>query len=513
MAGAALLATLPSAVRAESLADAVVKAYRTNPTLAANRYDVRQADEGVAQAQAELRPTVDLQANLDFDHSVLGRPSRSPFNPTVSNSNSERTVLTVNQPLYTGGRATADRVGAIATVSAQRAALRGAEGDLLLAVITDYVDVRRYAAELEVWRGSVLELERIEKEIEARQQAGELTLTDVAQARNQLGQAREQAVATEEALESARADYEAVVGHAPGTLDPEPSLPRLPGSADQAFIDAAQESPELSRSLYIERASRADIASARAAGAGTVSLRGTGTLNGEAFPYRYANQDRALTGSVVFSIPLSAGGRIASQVRQAEDRNAQDRVRIEAARRQLMRDVTNAWNAMVTADRAAILIGNRRATAMIQLEGMLAEYRVGLRTTFDVLYAQQSLRDSQVSLLSAERERYVSAATLLRRTGSLEVARLTSGVPRYDPAPHLSRVEKIGATPWDGAVAAVDGVLPVRGRTPAIRQPDVSTAPRILPASPPPPDRSLARAAPTTPVLGTVGSPAPGTRP
>jgi outer membrane protein len=45
-------------VSAETLRDALVSAYRTNPNLMINRAALKDLDEGVAQARAGLRPTL-----------------------------------------------------------------------------------------------------------------------------------------------------------------------------------------------------------------------------------------------------------------------------------------------------------------------------------------------------------------------------------------------------------------------------------------------------------------------
>lgn len=52
-------AMLSSGVAAETLTDALVRAYNTNPTLEISRAALRAADEEVPQARAGLRPNVD----------------------------------------------------------------------------------------------------------------------------------------------------------------------------------------------------------------------------------------------------------------------------------------------------------------------------------------------------------------------------------------------------------------------------------------------------------------------
>lgn len=504
------LAFLSVPASAETLADAIALAYRTNPTLESSRYDLRATDEGLVQARSQLRPSAELDVTGTYARTVEGRATQraNPFGPEAFDRNSNQAEVVLNQPIYMGGRATAARQSAIATIRSGRETLRGTEGDLLLAVITAYVDVRRYSDALGVWRASVAELEKLTKEIEARKVAGELTLTDVAQAQAQLSIARQQVVATDQALEGARADYAALVGRDPGDLADEPLLPNLPHRVEDAFELAERQNPELQRAVFTEEASRADIVAAKAQGRPTLSVRGTAALDGEAVPYHLHDQDQTYTGAVVLTVPLTAGGLIASQIRQARDRNGSDRFKIEATRREVDRNVALAWNQMVTAEQEASLQDEQRRFAETQLDGMINEYRVGLRSTFDVLYAQQQLRDAEVTLLGSERDRYVSEATLLRQTGLLEARAIMTGVQLHDPAKHLRDIEHKNAVPWEALFAALDRAAAPSARQRVLEQPGISgEKPAVAPARKTPAQRMLSRSLPNVPIAGTVGRP------
>jgi outer membrane protein len=510
LAASAVLFVATAPAGAETLADAIAFAYRTNPTIESGRYDLRATDENLVQARSQLRPSGELDVTGSYARTVEGRATQrsNPFSPAAFNRNSNQAEVVLTQPIYTGGRATAARQSAVAAIRAGRETLRGTEGDLLLSVLTAYVDVRRYGAALGVWEASVDELDKITKEVEARKVAGELTLTDVAQAQAQLSVARQQVVATEQALEGARADYAALVGRGPGDLAEEPALPNIPHRVEDAFDLAERQNPELARAVFTEQASRADIVAAKAQGRPTLALRGTAGLSGEAVPYRLHDQDQDYAGSVVLTVPLTAGGLVASQIRQARDRNGSDRFKIEATRREVDRDVSLAWNQMVTAEQESNLQDEQKQFAATQLDGMINEYRVGLRSTFDVLYAQQQLRDAEVALLGSQRDRYVSEATLLRQTGLLEARAIMTGVQLHDPAKHLRDIEHKNAVPWDVLFAALDKAGAPRARQRMLQQPRVSgETPALAPARPTPVHRALSRSLPVVPIAGTVGRP------
>lgn len=508
---AALVLMCAGSASAETLADAIAFAYRSNPTLQSSRYDLRAADETIVQARSELRPTAELDVTGSYTRTVDGRTTSAAnfFSPEASGQNSNQAQLAVEQPIYTGGRATADRRVAEANIRTQREVLRGAEGDLLLGVITAYVGVRCYQATLVSWQDNVSALERLVKEIQARQVAGELTRTDIAQAQDQLQIAREEVVATEQQLESSRTDYAALVGRNAGDLAEEPPLPQLPHDADSAYDLAERQSPELEQARYTEVASREEVAVAKSAGRPTMALRGTATLSGEAVPYRLRDQDQGFVGSVVLSMPLSEGGRVASQVRQAQDEDDSNRLKIEAERRTIDRAVSDAWNQMVASQRTLALVEAQRMAATTQLDGMINEYRVGLRSTFDVLYAEQQLTQAEVALFGAQRDRYVAQATVLRETGLLEAEAIMTGVPLYDPASHLRQVENRNALPWDKVISAIDHVAMPGTRQKMLQQPATGQQkPAIANVGSSEPDTpNFSHTLPTTPIPGTVGRP------
>ena len=81
LAASALALALASPVDAETLAEAVALAYRTNPTLESSRYDLQATDEGLVQARSQLRPSGDLVVTGTYARTVEGRTTQrsNPF--------------------------------------------------------------------------------------------------------------------------------------------------------------------------------------------------------------------------------------------------------------------------------------------------------------------------------------------------------------------------------------------------------------------------------------------------
>lgn len=501
----------------DDLASAIADAIMSNPGLAARRYDLRATDDEIGIALSGLRPTAQLQVSGVYDYIIpgtitqAGRPISDRLNDPHIQRNNLSTQLVIDQPLTTGGRVQGATRVAVAGSAAGREALRGAEGDLLVELIAAYSDVRRDKKSLFIRQKNVRVLQSTRDEVVARRDAGELTRTDIAQAETQLQAAWVQLHAAEGQLESSRAAFVAIVGREPGNLAAEPDLPNLPKSADEAFAIAEYANPDLAAAMATERASRARIAAAYAEGEPALSVQGLAGTGGPGVPFDRREHDVTLTGRATLTIPLVAGGRVRSLVAQARNRQSGDALRIEATRRQIVQAVINAWNQWVTAERNLEAQALQLKAARIYYEGTFEEYREGLRSTFDVLYAQNSLRETEVALLGSGRDRYVAQAILLRHLGQLEARKLLTDAPIYDPAEYNKRAERRGALPTDGVLRAIDGLGAVQPKPQRILWPKPGPDPELrAPDQQPGRSRDLAKPGPGTPGENSRSEPLEG---
>lgn len=492
----------------DSLAAAIVQAYVSNPSLAAARYDLRATDDELGLALARARTTIDLQVSGQYDLTLPGRTTQAsrPLVDRLNDPNIERNSLAssliAEQPLYTGGRISSAVEGARASIDAGREALRGDEGDMLVNLIAAYSDVRRNNRVVAIRRTNVEVLARMLDEVAARREAGELTRTDIAQAETQLQAAQVQLDGALAELESSRATFATIVGREPGILARPPALPGLPRTIDDAFASAEDANPDVRQAIAQDRASQAQIAAAKAEGRPNLSLQGVAGTNGEAVPFHRRDQDVTFTGRATLTIPLIAGGRIRSMVAQAQNRESADRLRIVATRRQVAQTIINAWNQWITAERNAATQNVQLNAARIYYEGTFEEYREGLRSTFDVLYAQNSLRETEIAVLTSERDSYVAQAYLLRQLGQLEAGRLVQGAATYDPTVYTRKAESRSGVPWGAAVRAIDSIAAPGGKPQTLSVPG-SAAPESVLAPPTfARERPLATGSPATTDLG-----------
>ena len=460
----ALAAAMPAA--AETLADAIALAYRTNPTLQQSRAQQRALDETYVQARAGWRPSLNASGSMGYQNQDSGRIE----------ANSASAALSASQPVYTGGRVTAAVDAAEAQVLAGREGLRAVETQVLQTVVQSYEDVRRDQAILGIREKNVEVLRNQLEQTQVRFEVGQVTRTDVAQAEAQLAASRAQLAVAQAQLQNSRAAYATVVGQNPGDLAPGPQLPGVPPTVDEAFNAAEQANASLQRVRLLEVSSRARVAQARAAGRPNASITASVGFSGPISPFDRRDYGSNVSIQGVVSQPLFAGGLISSGIRQALEQNTADRVAIEGTRRQVVQTVAQAWNLMSSA-RAGVTANEEQVrAATVAFTGIQEQYQVGISTILDVLVAQATLRDAELSLAQSRRDFYVAQAALLGAMGRLEARALISGAPLYDPQVSFDRVKSAGAVPWEELVQ----------RFARVGTPTPAPAPPAIPAPAPP---------------------------
>ena len=442
----------PASSSAETLQEALAAAYRSSPILQNARFQQQSLDETIIQARAGLRPTASLSAQALYDR----QPNAGTLSQSVGASHTAEVSLVVAQPLFTGGRTTWAVRAAEASVDAGREDLRAVEASVLFSVIQSYLDVLRDQQTLVIREADLNTLERQFRESSAKFSLGKVTRTDVAQAQAQLEAARAALTMAQAQLEISRAAYAAAVGAEPGALTDPQSLPHLPATLDEAFDLADISNPLLLQSRLKEKASRAQIAEARAAYRPTVALQGSYGALGPLSPYVSRDYGVAASAALMFNLPLLTGGVTASQLRQATAQNGGDRVSIETVHRQVVQGVAQAWNQVVSG-RASVKAGEAQVKAAeTALDGAQAEYGFGLRTTLDVLISDENLRLAQLSLVQSRHDAFLAEASLLQVSGRLALANLLPDPIRETVSASPQSVKTSGSTPWDSLVETVD---------------------------------------------------------
>lgn len=427
---------VPQTVSAETLADALVGAYKHSGLLEQNRALLRAADEDVAIAGSALKPVVRWTAAATQS---FGRVRTAATGGAIANDDLTASLNLIAELLIYDAGARKFRVEATKeTVLATRDALVNVEQQVLLRAIASYMGVLEASEFVALRTNNVRLLIQELRAARDRFEVGEVTRTDVALAEAQLAQARSGLAGAQGDRLRAIEEYRNAVGHKPGQLSPAPRLPSIDQSVDAAKALAVRVHPLLLSAQHqvaaadlLTRASEADMSP-------QVNLNGRFGLT-----ENLSSSDFNHSGSVGVELgqTIYQGGRLSAAVRQNRARSDAQRANLHTVRHDVQQSVGNAYANLASA-RAQLSASERQIrAASIAFRGIREEAALGARTTLDVLDAEQSLLDAQSLQVSARANLYVAAYTLLSATGRLTVKDLKLPIQTYDPAAYYNLVK------------------------------------------------------------------------
>jgi outer membrane protein len=429
---------------ADTMEAALVRAYRNNPQLNAQRAQVRSTDENVPQALSAYRPKVALTASAGYQYSdtlsVKGISSTAIARNDIHGTDPPRSAgVTVTQTLFNGNQTANKTRVAESQVSGAREALRVMEETVLLSAATIYMDFLRDAAIVEVQRSNTRVLEQTLQQTRQRFDVGTVTRTDVAQAEAQLAAGKSQQLTAEANLVTTRANFRRIIGDEPANLAPGSPVDRfLPKSLPAAVELSLIENPNVTAAMFGIDVNYLQVKINEGALLPSLSLV---TSVQQAYEQTLTTQ-KAFTASAVAQVtaPVYQGGTEYSLIRQSKENLAQQRLNLETVRDQTRANTVTAWG-QLEAGKATVASAQSQVTASeIALTGVRQEATVGQRTTLDVLNAQQTLVNARVALVTAQHDRVVASYAMLSAVGRLSPQVLNLPTATYDPSVHYQQV-------------------------------------------------------------------------
>ena len=204
---------LVSGAHAETLNEALQRAYNNNPSLNSSRANLRAVDENVPLAKAGMRPRVSINSYLGAqqnrfiqrqdDMSQPNDPNAYPiWNRQQGQSLARSAGVTIEQPVFDGFKAQNTTNAAETAVFAEQQRLRLLEQKILFDTASSYMNVLRDTAALKLQENNVAVLTEQLRQTKERYLAGQITLTDISQAESRLAAGKAQASNAHALLES-----------------------------------------------------------------------------------------------------------------------------------------------------------------------------------------------------------------------------------------------------------------------------------------------------------------------
>ncbi|WP_284326068.1 TolC family outer membrane protein [Cypionkella aquatica] len=434
------------AARSETLADALISAYKTSHLLDQNQAVLRASDEDAAIALAQLRPVVSFVTQASWtklDNAFRTSAFGGVSGPFYTETKDATVGVTAQFVIYAGGRGKLAVEAAKESVLATRASLVNIEQQVLLDAVSAYVNVR-LQAEIVSLRESNVRL--ISQELQAardRFDVGEVTLTDVSLAEARRAAAQSGLAAAQGALEVARERYKAAIGHYPSNLSGLPKLPFAAKSEEAARAIAVRNHPVIIQAGHEVKISDIRVKIAEAAFLPTVSSQLSVTED-------WLSGSGNTVGSVTFSDTIYQGGERSALYRQAlAGKEATAAAQLQSVVN-VSEAVGQAWSNLMV-QQASIQAGGLQVTAAQKaFDGVREEATLGARTTLDVLNAEQELLSARADKLQSEASRYVGVYQLLSSMGQLTAEQLNLGIPTFDPTAYYNAVKSAPLTSTRG---------------------------------------------------------------
>jgi outer membrane protein len=430
---ALIVATLPWASHAEMPVQDLLSTYQqaqaSDPTWAAAQNANVAAQEKLVQGKALLLPTAKLganagntQSNLDRAGGItnIGRSGHDDYETYGYN-------LNINQPLYRKQNSIQYEQSKTQVAQADEQ-LNTSHQDLMLRVSQAYFDVLLAQDKIDLILAQKAAISRQLEQAKANFEVGSATITDVheAQARYDLTVAQEIAAVNE--LEAKKHAIQAVTGQMPQRLataksDLQAAIPE-PYEMEKWVEVAWENNLALRIQLQSLQLANQEVERTRAGHLPTLDVvgsysdnRANGGVSSDLVGYNRAA--KTATVGLQFEIPLYQGGAISSKVREAIANQQKSQDDVEAARRQAELQTRQAYLNVTTSVAQVKAYEQALVSSQSQLDSTSLGYEVGVRTSVDVLNAQQQLYSAKRDLLQARYSWLLSVLQLKAAAGVL----------------------------------------------------------------------------------------------
>lgn len=414
---------------AYSLTDIYQQALAHDPALASALSANQAAQEIIEQGKALYRPSVNFNAETNAYHSDI-RYLKSNTPSGQSSYESYKYGIDARQPIYR--KQNLVQIEQTKTqVSLADKQLHITQQELILRVTQVYFDVLIAQDKIDLIVAQKKAILSQLEQAKANFEVGTATITDVneAQARFDLVSAQEIAAINEHQL--AKHAIQAITGQLPeklATVKADLKTSKLEQSMDKWLelamqnnlgLQIQQDNVTLS-GQEVERLTAGHLPTLDA-----VASYSDNYTNGNPSVYGSGNELKMATIGLQLQIPLYQGGAISSRVRQAALSKQKALDDVEVVRRKVELDTQRAYLSLSSSIAQVNAYEQALTSSQSQLDSTQLGYEVGVRTSVDVLNAQQQLFGAKRDLLQARYSYLVNIIRLKAAAGMIAEADLT----------------------------------------------------------------------------------------
>lgn len=402
---------VPGIASAQTLDQAIADALAHAPEIAAADAGVEAATARIDQARAAQSVTTDLQATIGAGHIDM----HGFFGMGTSSVVPRAAQVTVEKPLFTGGRISEAMAQARAGKDISVAAQSESRAQLIRAVTEAYTGVQLADRQIALMNESVTTTRRLVHDAQLLFRSGAGSRTDVAQANARLAEAQAGLAQAEGNAASARARYRAVTGSMPQQLTSVTMSRALPATLSEALDRADASNASLVQARASVAAAEARTRASRAEARPMVSAFAEGAVVRDQFFPNYS-ADTATIG-VRARWRLLDGGMTRAKVAESSAQERAASAQLRATELSVEQNVTAAWHAVRTAEAVIIATAAQKAAADDALRNARLEFQIGTKPQLAVLDAQREATAAGLSQAQAAGQLLLAQTRLLTLIG------------------------------------------------------------------------------------------------
>jgi adhesin transport system outer membrane protein len=413
----AAVCSVTQAIAAEpfTINDAIKESVKSHPSISEATANRRATESELRQSQGVLLPQVRLESSWGPERFTRDI-TPAPLNNTTY-QNGQNSSVVIRQLLFDGFTSInqvwqqAARVDGAAARVHERTELQA------LDAVEAYVDVTRYQRLVALSQENLAAHRRILDNIRSRFNGGRSGEGDLQQAQERFFSAEAAVAEFRRSLDEALGKYRSAVGLEPYNLRFPGRLRGLPASKDDSLATALRFNPTI-------QAAQADVEAARygyraTAGAFVPNVSLVGRAAHGVDSDQYLGKRDEVSGKVVMSWDIFRGGQDAYKRVEAADRMIEQSSRHARLQREAFLAIDRAWAARVVTSDRIVSLDKEVSAARRVVTSYAREYELGQRTLLDLLTAENSLFNSQVSVISARGVAVFADYQLLAAIGQL----------------------------------------------------------------------------------------------
>lgn len=394
-------------------------------TFAAAKQHYKAVSEARPLARSSLLPQINLSANVAQNDDRFGNFAFAglPLPNSQFNYASDGYTLSLSQTLFNYGDwlslKQSDK-----TVAAAQANLDEANQTLILKTAKAYFSELAAMDNLRYSKAEKRAIKRQLAQAKKRYQVGLVAITDVKQAQASYDLANASVIQARSKVDDAQENLAVLTGQENETLDPLarqlPLLSPKPSNLKTWVHTSLQQNLAVVAARYNAQAARREVGVKRAGHYPTLNIVASRAFN-DARGGLESGQSTFNSIALQLKVPLFSGLRVSSQTDQAQYKYLQAQDELEGKQREAIRETRSAYLNVLSAISQVKALRQAVTSNETAVASMEAGFKVGTRTSLDVMTALSNLYKAQSEYASARYQYLIDTLRLKRAAGTLSM--------------------------------------------------------------------------------------------